>query len=264
MHVNLPNNNQSFFMLHSLIYSASTETGLVRKNNQDAFYASPEHGLVVVADGMGGHKGGEIASEIAVHAIAENLEQQHWDDNSDEMQVLLKLGAAVEVANQMIRQRSQSTKELSGMGTTVVVALFIMGRVFLAHVGDSRIYRFRDNKLEQLTRDHSLVQQLIDSGAFLDVQEAEAAGIRTNVLTRGLGIEDQAEVDVSDEVLQPDDLFLFCTDGLTAMVRDGELEKLLQHYQGDIDTAVERLIVGAMSAGGLDNITVVLARPEFE
>ena len=251
-------------MLHSLIYSASTETGLVRKNNQDAFYTSPEYGLVVVADGMGGHKGGEIASDIAVRAIAENLEQQQWDDNSDEMQILLKLGAAVEAANQMIRQQALASSELSGMGTTVVVALFILGRVFLAHVGDSRIYRFRDNRLEQLTRDHSLVQQLIDSGIFLNVEEAEAAGIRTNVLTRGLGIEDQAEVDVSNELLQPDDLFLFCTDGLTAMLRDGDLERLLRHYQDDLDTAVERLVVGAMSAGGLDNITVVLARPEFE
>ena len=250
-------------MLHLLDYSASTETGLVRKNNQDAFYVSPEHGLVVVADGMGGHNGGEIASELAVQAIAENLQQQPWEENTDEMQILLKLGAAVERANQLIRQKALSNPELAGMGTTVVAALFIQGRVFMAHVGDSRIYRLRDNNLQQLTKDHSLVQQLVDSGTFINVSEAEAAGIGSNVLTRGLGIEDQVEVDVSDDILQAGDLFLFCSDGLTAMLHDNDLERLIQHYQKDLETAVERLVVGAMSAGGLDNITVVLARPEM-
>ncbi len=249
-------------MFHSLEYSASTETGLVRRNNQDAFFTAAENGLVIVADGMGGHKGGEIASEIAVQGIADSLQSQQWDDNSDEMQILLKLGASVELANQLIRQQAAANDELAGMGTTVVVALFIKGRIFLAHVGDSRIYRFRDNKLDQLTRDHSLVQQLIDSGTFVNAQEAEAAGIGSNVLTRGLGIEDQVEVDVTDEVLKPGDLYLLCTDGLTSMIRDGDLERLLLSYQDDLDTAVERLIVGAMSAGGLDNITVVLAKPE--
>ena len=251
-------------MLHSLNYSVSSETGLVRKNNQDAYYVSAEHGLVVVADGMGGHNGGEIASELAVQVIAENLQQQQWENNSDEMQILLKLGSAVEQANLLIRQKSLSEPELAGMGTTVVAALFILGRVFMAHVGDSRIYRFRENRLQQLTRDHSLVQQLVDSGTFVSVAEAEAAGIGSNVLTRGLGIEDQVEVDVSDKILKPGDLFLFCSDGLTTMMGDCELERLLQHYHNDLGNAVERLTVGAMSAGGLDNITVVLARPDLD
>lgn len=251
-------------MLHRLVYAAATETGLVRRNNQDAFFASPEHGLVVVADGMGGHQGGEIASDIAVSGVAENLMGQQWEDVTDEMQILLKLGASVELANQLIRQRADGHEELSGMGTTVVAALFVAGRVFIAHVGDSRLYRLRDNRLTQLTRDHSLVQQLIDAGTFVSVTEAEAAGIGTNVLTRGLGIEDQVEVDVTDEPIEPGDLFLFCTDGLTSMVIDNDLERLLVHYQGDMETAVERLIVGAMSAGGLDNITLVLARPELD
>ena len=225
---------------------------------------APESGLVVVADGMGGHNGGETASELAVQGISDSLQQQNWEEDSDEMQILLKLGASVEHANQLIRQKSLSSDELAGMGTTVVVALFVLGRVFLAHVGDSRLYRFRKDKLQQLTKDHSLVQQLVDSGTFTSVSEAEAAGIGSNVLTRGLGIEDQVEVDVNDEGLQPGDLFLFCSDGLTGMVDDRDLEKLLKHYKNDLDTAVERLIVGAMSAGGLDNITVGLARTEIE
>jgi len=249
-------------MLHNLLYAATTDVGLVRKNNQDAFFASTESGLVIVADGMGGHKGGEIASEIAVQGIADNLHNQNWE-GSDAMQVLLKLGSAVEKANQLIRQEAADNAELSGMGTTVVVALFINGRIYLAHVGDSRIYRFRKNKLEQLTRDHSLIQQLVDSGTFSTIQEAQAAGIGTNVLTRGLGIEEQVEVDVSDEPLESDDLFLICTDGLTAMLKDHDLERLLNHYHSDLDTAVERLVVGAMSAGGLDNVTVVLAHPQI-
>lgn len=249
-------------MLHNLLYAASTDVGLVRKNNQDAFFASTESGLVIVADGMGGHKGGEIASAIAVQGIADNLQKQNWE-GSDAMQILLKLGSAVEKANQLIRQQAADNAELSGMGTTVVVALFINGRIYLAHVGDSRIYRFRKNKLEQLTRDHSLIQQLVDSGTFSTIREAVAAGIGTNVLTRGLGIEEQVEVDVSDEPLESGDLFLVCTDGLTAMLKDHDLERLLNHYHSDLDTAVERLVVGAMSAGGLDNVTVVLAHPQI-
>lgn len=250
-------------MLHKLTVSASSEIGLVRKNNQDSYFTSPQNGLVVVADGMGGHNGGEIASEIAVTGISEELLQQQWENTSDEMEILLKLGESVEKANLLIRQKANLNAELTGMGTTVVAALFISGRVFLAHVGDSRIYRFRDNKLERMTRDHSLVQQLVDTGVFVDVREAEAAGIGSNVLTRGLGIEDQVEVDVTDEPLQAGDQYLFCSDGLTGMVSDEDLEKLLIQYQKDIETAVERLVVGAMTAGGLDNITVVLARPEL-
>ena len=251
-------------MLHKLTISASSEIGLVRKNNQDSYFTSPQNGLVVVADGMGGHNGGEIASEIAVTGISDELLQQQWENTSDEMEILLKLGESVEKANLLIRQKANLNAELTGMGTTVVAALFISSRVFLAHVGDSRIYRFRDNKLELMTRDHSLVQQLADTGVFVDVKEAEAAGIGSNVLTRGLGIEDQVEVDVTDEQLQPGDQYLFCSDGLTAMVNDQDLEKLLIQYQKDMETAVERLVVGAMTAGGLDNITVVLARPELD
>ena len=251
-------------MLHKLTISASSEIGLVRKNNQDSYFTSPQNGLVVVADGMGGHNGGEIASEIAVTGISDELLQQQWENTSDEMEILLKLGESVEKANLLIRQKANLNAELTGMGTTVVAALFISSRVFLAHVGDSRIYRFRDNKLELMTRDHSLVQQLVDTGVFVDVKEAEAAGIGSNVLTRGLGIEDQVEVDVTDEQLQPGDQYLFCSDGLTAMVNDQDLEKLLIQYQKDMETAVERLVVGAMTAGGLDNITVVLARPELD
>lgn len=248
---------------HKLIYSAASETGLVRRNNQDAYHVASDQGLVVVADGMGGHRGGEIASEIAVRTISDNLFEQSWDHESDEMQTLLKLGASVELANQMIRKEAASNTDLTGMGTTVVVALFRMGRVFLAHVGDSRIYRFRDNKLQQMTRDHSLVQQLVDSGTFVSIREAEAAGIGSNVLTRGLGIEDQVEVDVTDEIVEPGDVFLFCSDGLSNMVTDGDIEKLLEHYQKDLEMATERLMLGALSAGGLDNITVVLAEPEL-
>lgn len=251
-------------MIHQLIYSAASEVGLVRKNNQDSFQVHKDDGLVVVADGMGGHNGGEIASSIAVTGICDHILQQRWDDESDEMQSLLKLGAAVEQANQLIRQEASVNADLAGMGTTVVAALFRENRIFLAHVGDSRIYRFRDNRLEQLTRDHSLVQQLVDSGTFVNVQEAEAAGIGSNVLTRGLGIEDQVEVDVTDEELLPGDLFMLCTDGLTNMITDHDISKILEHYRVDLDMAAERLTLGALSAGGLDNVTLILAEPVLQ
>lgn len=251
-------------MIHPLNVSSASEVGLVRKNNQDAYHVYKDDGLVVVADGMGGHNGGEIASSIAVTGICDNLLQQQWDDESDEMQTLLKLGAAVEHANQLIRQEASMNADLSGMGTTVVTALFRESRVYMAHVGDSRIYRFRDNCLQQLTRDHSLVQQLVDAGTFVSVKEAEAAGIGSNVLTRGLGIEDQVEVDVTDEELLPGDLFMFCTDGLTNMITDHDIGKILEHYRGDLNMATERLTLGALSAGGLDNVTLVLAEPMLQ
>jgi serine/threonine protein phosphatase PrpC len=251
-------------MVHSFSYSAKSDRGLVRQNNQDAYHVSIEHGLVVVADGMGGHQAGEIASQMAIEGIKNDILQPHWQSEGDEMQTLLKLGSAVEKANLLIRAASDGRPELQGMGTTIVAAVFRLGRVFLAHVGDSRIYRIRDGKLEQMTKDHSLVQQLLDIGTFKTVKDAEAAGIGSNVLTRALGINDQVEIDLTDDFLQPGDMFLFCSDGLTNMVNDADIERLVNHYYPDLDAAVERLIVGALSSGGLDNITVVLAQPEIE
>ncbi len=250
-------------MVHTFSYAAKSDKGLVRRNNQDAFHVSLEHGVVVVADGMGGHQAGEIASQVAIEAIKSDLEQEHWEAEGDEMQTLLKLGAAIEKANRLIRAASDGRPELHGMGTTIVAALFRLGRVFLGHVGDSRIYRLRDKKLQQITKDHSLVQQLLDSGTFKTEQEAAEAGIGSNVLTRALGIEDQIEVDVTDEFLEPGDLFLFCSDGLTNMLPDTDIERLINHYYPDLEAAVERLVVGALSCGGLDNITIVLAQPEI-
>jgi len=251
-------------MIHSFSYAAKSDKGLVRRNNQDAYHVSLEHGVVVVADGMGGHQAGEIASQVAIEAIKNDLEQDHWEAEGDEMQTLLKLGAAVEKANRLIRSASSGRPELQGMGTTIVAGLFRLGRVFLAHVGDSRIYRLRNNKLQQITTDHSLVQQLLDAGTFKTEQEAAEAGIGSNVLTRALGIEDQVEVDVTDEFLEPGDMFLFCSDGLTNMLPDNDIERLINHYYPDLEAAVGRLIVGALSSGGMDNVTIVLAQPDIE
>lgn len=251
-------------MIHSFEFSARSETGLVRNNNQDAFYVNQEQGLVVVADGMGGHSGGEIASGIAVQVMEAELSQAHWLNEGDEMQTLLKLGSAVEKANKGIRTQASQKPDLKGMGTTIVAVLFRLGRVFVAHVGDSRLYRFRDGKLHQITRDHSLQQQLLDAGTFKTIADAEAAGIGSNILTRALGIEDQVEVDVTDEILKKDDVFLLCSDGLSNMVTDTDIEKILSHYGRDIEAASERLLLGALSAGGLDNITLIVARPGLD
>ncbi len=250
-------------MIHSFSFAATSETGLVRKNNQDAFTVAEEIGLTVVADGMGGHRAGEVASRVAVDTVRKVLTDENWSEQGDEMQTLLKLGAAVEKANKAIRLTADRQPDMQGMGTTIVAVLFMLNRVFVAHVGDSRLYRLRDGQIEQITRDHSLVQQLLDAGTFQTVEQAEAAGIGNNVLTRGLGIEDQVEVDVADEPLQPGDMFLLCSDGLTNMVADHDIKQIINHYHADLDAAAERLMLGALSAGGLDNITLVLARPEL-
>lgn len=250
-------------MIHSFSFAATSETGLVRKNNQDAFTVAEEIGLMVVADGMGGHRAGEVASKVAVDTVRKVLIEENWSGESDEMQTLLKLGAAIEKANKAIRMTAERQPDMQGMGTTIVAVLFMLNRVFVAHVGDSRLYRMREGQIEQITRDHSLVQQLLDAGTFQTAEQAEAAGIGNNVLTRGLGIEDQVEVDVADEPLEQGDLFLLCSDGLTNMVADHDIKRIINHYHADLDAAAERLMLGALSAGGLDNITLVLARPEL-
>ena len=250
-------------MIHSFSFAATSETGLVRKNNQDAFAVGEDIGLVVVADGMGGHRAGEVASRIAVETVHQVLARENWDEEGDEMQTLLKLGAAVEKANEAIRLKAEYEPDMQGMGTTIVAVLFRLKRVFVAHVGDSRLYRIRDGQIQQVTRDHSLIQQLLDAGTFQTAAQAEAAGIGNNVLTRGLGIEDKVEIDVADEPLEPDDLFLLCSDGLTNMVTDHDIKQIINHYKQDLDAAAERLMLGALSAGGHDNITLVLARPEL-
>ena len=232
-----------------------TDRGLVREINEDALAVLPEFGLVVLADGMGGYHAGDVASQLAVEAItAHLLRDLQSPDNS------LSLTPALEAANRAILNMA-ATPELEGMATTAVTALFYGQQMAFAHVGDSRLYRFRDDRLQQITRDHSLVQELVDEGVFATRDEALAGGARGHVLTRGLGIDPDVVVDESNEPVLPGDVFLFCSDGLSDMVPDPVIEDVLRTQGGDPGTASERLLALALANGGLDNITAVLVRP---
>lgn len=223
--------------------------------------AMAERGLVAVADGMGGHRAGEVASRLAIDTLVQELLPAQVSDRGDEMESLMRIGQAVEAANQAIQDEVRRQPDLHGMGTTLVVAIFRQGRIFFAHVGDSRLYRLRDGKLECLTRDHSLIQRVLDQGDFANRAEARRAGIRDSILTRSLGINPEVDVDVGDAPLRAGDLFLLCSDGLNGQLRDGTLRNILLAVEQDLEAAAERLQEAALATGGRDNITLILARP---
>jgi serine/threonine protein phosphatase PrpC len=215
----------------------------------------------VLADGMGGHRGGGVASQIAVATALAELQLAQREAVADTMAGLLRIGHSVEVANGALLDKCETHPELTGMGTTVVVAAFRDRRVFYAHVGDSRLYRIRFGRMRRLTRDHSLIQRMIDDGVFVNRTEAHEAGIRDNVLTRSLGMQRQADVDVADIPIEPGDTFLICSDGLHGKVADAQIARILRDPDGDLEAQAEALLDAALDAGGQDNISLILLRP---
>ena len=226
---------------------AQTDVGRRRRNNEDHLFADPRRGVFAVADGMGGHAAGEVASEMAVAAVAAAAA----DPDS--------LVQAVRAANTAILTRGTQERDKDGMGTTLTaLALSVHERRFrIAHVGDSRAYLLRGGALEQLTVDHTWVQQRVDCGD-LTPEQARTHPL-SSVLTRSLGIDDAVEVDVVTGELRENDLFLLCSDGLTGMLADDELRAQLREERPLAETA-GALVRAANDAGGTDNITVVLVR----
>lgn len=237
------------------------DVGRVRRSNQDTYRVDAERGILVVADGMGGHRAGEVASRIAADAVLERLIGLDDSPEGDPAGALARLGRAVEEANAALFGAIAQSPELQGMGTTLVAVVFSDGHVYHAHVGDSRLYRWRDGTLEPLTRDHSLVQSLLDRGVFASREQARAAGVGTHILTRGLGVEKKLDVELGSHPVEPGDLYLLCTDGLTNMIDDPGLAELLGEHGHDVQWAAEQLLHLALTGGGVDNVTVVLARP---
>jgi protein phosphatase len=247
--------------LHRLEVGSRTHVGRIRTRNEDAYAAMPDQGVVIVADGMGGHRGGQRASRLAVDTALEVLLAVQRADRVDDLQSLARVGKSIELANAAVARAAAREPALAGMGTTLVVALFRDQHVFYAHVGDSRLYRWRGGQLRQLTRDHSLIQQLVDQGVFADRAQAYAAGVGDNVLVRSLGMETQVEPDVGDAPLEPGDLFLLCTDGLAGKVPDETIAAALSDPQATLESRAGALLQAALDAGGSDNVTLVLARP---
>ena len=222
-----------------------SDTGRRRRHNEDQYVCVPP--LFAVADGMGGAQAGEIASGLA----ASVLNEAAGDERGEE-----RVAALIQEANRRVFQRSNEDASTSGMGTTMTVALVDGDTIAFGHVGDSRAYRIRDGKLEQLTDDHSLVGELVRSGR-LSEEEAESHPQRS-VITRALGTEPDVDVDTFTVDGEPGDVYLICSDGLTDMVPPREVEALLAGRTGDLDAAARALVDAANAGGGEDNITVVL------
>lgn len=239
----------------------ATHPGRVRSHNEDSIAADREAGLAVLADGMGGYNAGEVASGMAValtsSEIKRALAKMHPDDMSEERIERLIAAEAARV-NAAIYAASRRNPEYSGMGTTLVIALWYDNRVTVCHVGDSRLYRLRGEALEQMTRDHSVVQEQIDRGVITR-EEARYSPDR-NLVTRAVGIEPEVEPEVHTYPVQPQDIYLLCSDGLSEMLEDEEIRLTLVSLKANLPLAADRLVEQANDNGGRDNVSVILVR----
>jgi serine/threonine protein phosphatase PrpC len=248
-------------------FAGETNIGLKRQHNEDSFFLPDADKLAIVADGMGGHASGEVASKMAVEMVAEHFKATYeeaeltWPyklDHSDRYEAN-RLINGIKLANLEIYERAQREESCHGMGTTIVAAFFLDDKVVVGHVGDSRVYRFREGALAQLTEDHSLLNDYIkmkrlssdDAGKFP----------HKNVIVRALGMKESVQVDVISDPHRVGDVYLMCSDGLSGMVDDAGLAYILSD-ENDLDAACERMIQSANRNGGVDNITCVLARLE--
>jgi protein phosphatase len=241
-----------------------SDVGLQRDHNEDSLVIVGEDGPFVVADGMGGHRAGDVASRLATEAIAEQFRsssREPVDQDgrfSDEENLLL---SSIRLANRRILERSMRSRDLQGMGTTVVCALFhaAQNRMIVAHVGDSRAYRLRDRFLTQLTRDHSLFNDYLT--AMPDLSEEQRSELPRNVITRALGMQEDIAVDLQSDEAQPGDVYVLCSDGLSGMLEDEDIIDVLSS-NSDLEESCRLLVRRANENGGEDNVTALLVRVE--
>lgn len=239
-------------------YAGKSDVGKVRQGNEDALFANAEHGVFIVADGMGGHVAGEVASQIVTdtvgpgvsEAIAQGLAGAELENRVLEL---------IEEANRAILERADNEPEKRGMGTTLTLLALVPGTGYLMdQVGDSRGYLLRDGTLSQITRDHTVVQQQVDRGALTPEQARDHP--LSHILTRALGTELSVEVDAYGDTVESGDLFLLCSDGLSGMLPDDAIQEILETRGKNLQEIAEALIDAANEAGGMDNITAVLVR----
>jgi len=248
-----------------IVLAELTDTGRVRDHNEDAIGSNPDIGLMVLADGMGGYNAGEVASGIAVQIVtqlateaAQREELNNIDSHSGLMRQSIILRDAVYRSNKIIYQTAQSQTHCEGMGTTIVACMFYDNKVSIAHVGDSRAYRLRGGQFEQMTLDHSLLQELVDRG-FYSHEEAQRSTNR-NYVTRALGVEPTVEVEVHEYDVLPDDVYLLCSDGLPDMVEDDDIHLTISTFNASLEVVGQQLIDLANDHGGRDNVSVMLAQ----
>ena len=243
----------------------ATDSGMVRSHNEDSIAADAEIGLAVLADGMGGYNAGEVASGIAVAMLTAEMrraledQEPHLTTGSSGEPVAVKLIRENSAkANASIFQTAKSQPQYAGMGTTLVVALFFDNRMAVGHIGDSRLYRFRNDKFEQVTRDHSLLQEQIDSGMIS--KEQARFSQNKNLVTRAVGIDPEVETEIHTYDVAPGDIYLLCSDGLSDMVTDNDIQSTLEAMQSNLPLAAKQLVQQANDNGGRDNISVILVR----
>ena len=251
-----------------LQFVARTDVGRVRDHNEDFVTENETMGFAVLADGMGGLNAGEVASSMTVHLLIDALVEYRNgssliaaeinSSDSDlpaEVQVLRKV---VEKANDSVFHVSQTQPQCQGMGTTVVAAYYYNDKVSVAHIGDSRMYRFRAGVLEQMTKDHSFVQELIDKGLF--TKEEARVSSKKNVVTRALGVAPHVDVEVHEHAVEEGDVYLMCSDGLHDLVKDQDIENSMIELSSNLNELAGYLINLANVSGGKDNISVVLTK----
>ena len=249
-----------------ITYKAVSDVGRKRKGNEDSLFVNPEQHLFVVADGMGGHAAGEIASKVAVESINEFVcltggdEEITWPFGLDENISYdgNRLKTAIRYANRKVLEATKEKSEYEGMATTVAAVLLDGDTANLGHVGDSRVYLVRDGEITQLTSDHSWVNEQIQSGV-ISPDQARTHPLR-NVVTRALGGKPDLQVDMQQHKAKAGDILLLCSDGLTTMIPDEDIVRVVREADGDVEKAAQALVASANAKGGEDNITVLLIR----
>ena len=230
--------------------AAITDIGLHRKRNEDCYFINEERSFFIVCDGMGGHKGGDVASRLAVQTMQKHL------SFTISAEIIPNLRKAVKMVNEAIYTKGRSDESLFEMGTTLTAAVIRNGNMVVAHVGDSSLFLYKkDGRLKKVTRDHTLAEQMLTDGLLK--KEEQPANAYNHVLTRAVGVESQVEVDIFQEEIMAGDWILICTDGLTDLVSENEIYEKLKSAQEPQATA-QALLDLAMNKGGYDNITIVL------
>lgn len=229
----------------------ATDVGKIRKRNEDAVQILPEAGAAILADGMGGHQAGDVASRLAIEVIAEKIDETEQPDEQT-------LNQWIETANQAIRGVAGTHSEYRGMGATIVVTVCHDDQLLFSYVGDSRLYGLRDGTLHQLTEDHTLVQQYINEGMISRAEGKTWAG--RNLLIKALGIEDAIAPTSGRAALQAGHTYLLCSDGLTDPLSDEQIRKILSNPSQSAQAVADELVAQANANGGPDNVTVAVIR----
>lgn len=252
-------------LLGALEIVVRTDPGLLRGHNEDSVFADAEHGLAILADGMGGYNAGEVASKMATTLLSARLEAAfkataaHQSDGGSGQQFARRcLREQIAAVNSAIYRASEGQSQFGGMGTTLVAAVFCDDQVTVAHIGDSRLYRLRGDEFKAMTHDHSVLQEQIDSG-LISVAEARHS-LQRNLVTRAVGVDTAVEAEIHVHSVRPGDVYLLCSDGLYDLVEEAEIQQVLESFPVNLELSAMQLIQIANDNGGDDNISVIVVK----